>query len=105
MQSQIPNLGGLLDGTAPILSGAVVEGPTSAASKGLVDGMRTCPTDCVDMFAQFNGNKESIFKDNVQSYSTDEPAVDLTATSFLAFAWRIAGAPTPAADSTAPRLK
>jgi hypothetical protein len=33
----------------------------------------------------------SIFKDNVRSHSTDEPAIDLTATSPLAFAggWSI----------------
>jgi hypothetical protein len=30
----------------------------------------------------------------VQSYSTDEPAIDLTATSFLMYAWRIAGGPS-----------
>ena len=91
-ESQIANLAGSLDGAAPILSGAVVEGPASAASKGLVDGMRTCPADGVDVFAAFNGNK-AVFKDDVQSYTTDEPAVDLTATSFLAFAWRITGGP------------
>jgi hypothetical protein len=34
-----------------------------------------------------------LFKDDQQSYSTVEPAIDLTAPSFLMFAWRIAGAP------------
>jgi hypothetical protein len=34
----------------------------------------------------------------VQSYTTTEPAIDLTATSFLMFAWRQAGAPTPIAS-------
>jgi hypothetical protein len=28
-----------------------------------------------------------VYKDDVQSYSTDEPAIDLTAASPLAFAW------------------
>jgi hypothetical protein len=31
--------------------------------------------------------------DKVQSYNTVEPAIDLTARSFLMFAWGIAGAP------------
>jgi hypothetical protein len=30
-----------------------------------------------------------IFRDNVQSYSTVEPAIDLTASSPLALAWQI----------------
>jgi hypothetical protein len=29
-----------------------------------------------------------VFRDNVQSYSTVEPAIDLTALSPLAFAWQ-----------------
>jgi hypothetical protein len=52
--------------------------------------MRTCPVNGVDQYAQFNGGG-STFQDNVQSWSTVEPAVDLTATSPLAFAWQIAG--------------
>jgi hypothetical protein len=47
----------------------------------------------VDTFAQFNGSG-AVFKDNVQSYSTVEPAIDLTASSFLAFSWQMAGAPS-----------
>jgi hypothetical protein len=41
----------------------------------------------------------AVYKDNVQSYSTDEPAIDLTATSFFMYAWRIAGAPKRNAHS------
>src|SRR5437667_6794862 len=92
MQHQVANLVGSLDGTSPILKGAAVEGPNSIATKGLLSGMRTCHADGVDVFAQFNGNG-AVFKDNVQSYSTVEPAIDLTASSFLAFSWTIAGAP------------
>jgi endoglucanase len=90
MQHQVANLAGSLDGTPPILAGAAVEGPNSTTSKGLVSGMRTCPVDGVDQYAQFNGSSAT-FQDNVQSWSTDEPALDLTATSPLAFAWQIAG--------------
>jgi endoglucanase len=72
---------------SPLLGGAV-EGPTSSATSGLVDHMRRCPADGVDRFKAFNG-RGAVFKDNVQSYSTDEPAIDLTASSPLAFAWQI----------------
>ncbi len=93
MQHQVANLVGSLDGTAPVLKGAVVEGPNSISTRGLVSGMRTCPVNGVDVFAQFNGNK-AVYQDNVQSFSTVEPAIDLSASSFLAFSWTIAGAPT-----------
>jgi endoglucanase len=90
MQHQVANLVGSLDGSAPVLAGAAVEGPNSAATRGLVTGMRTCLANGVDVYAAFNGGAE--FKDDVQSYSNTEPAVDLTATSPLAFAWQMSGA-------------
>jgi endoglucanase len=52
--------------------------------------MRACPALGGDSFAVFNGFT-AVYKDNVQSYSTVEPAIDLTASSPLAFAWQIAG--------------
>ena len=51
------------------------------------------PPNGADQFSQFNGNG-AVYKDNVQSFSTVEPAIDLTASSFLAFSWVIAGAPS-----------
>ena len=92
MQHQVANLAGSLDGAAPVLAGAAVEGPNSIAAKGTLSGMRACPIDGVDVFAQFNG--KAVYKDFVQSYSTVEPAIDLTASSFLAFSWQISGAPS-----------
>ena len=89
MQHQVANLAGSLDGSPPILAGAAVEGPNKITSRGLVSGMVTCPANGVDQYASFNGSS-AVFQDNVQSWSTDEPAVDLTATSPLAFAWQIA---------------
>ena len=89
MQHQVANLAGSLDGSPPILAGAAVEGPNKITSRGLVSGMLTCPANGVDQYASFNGSS-AVFQDNVQSWSTDEPAVDLTATSPLAFAWQIA---------------
>jgi hypothetical protein len=52
--------------------------------------MRACPTNGVDAYAPFNGQSAQ-FKDNVESYSNTEPAIDLTATSPLAFARQAAG--------------
>jgi hypothetical protein len=92
MQHQVANIVGSLDGSAPILAGALVEGPNSFAATGLLDGMRKCPPHGGDAYKQFNGNG-AVFKDDQQSYSTVEPATDLPAASFLMFAWRTAGAP------------
>jgi endoglucanase len=55
--------------------------------------MVTCPPGGGDRYRAFNGHG-AVYKDDVQSYSTDEPAIDLTATSFLMYAWRIAGGPS-----------
>ncbi|HEY6398547.1 MAG TPA: glycoside hydrolase family 9 protein [Solirubrobacteraceae bacterium] len=87
-QHQVANLAGSLDGTAPVLAGAVVEGPSGHATTGALTHMRACPPRGGDAFAAFNGR--AVFRDNVQSYSTIEPAIDLTASSPLAFAWQIA---------------
>lgn len=98
-QQQPANLLGSLTGGSPELWGAAVEGPTSEATSGGYDTMRACPPGGGDRYARFNGNdgtaKPAVYKDNVESYSTTEPAIDLTATSFLMFSWRQAGAPKP----------
>ena len=83
-----------------ILAGALVEGPNTFAATGFLDGMRKCPAGGGDVFKKFNANG-TVYKDDQQSYSTVEPAIDLTAASFLMFSWRIAGAPAtflPSAD-------
>ena len=92
MQHQVANIVELTNGTPPILSGAAVEGPDSFAARGTLTGMLACPPNGGDVFAQFDGNG-AVYEDNVQSYSTVEPAIDLTASSPLAFSWQIAGAP------------
>jgi endoglucanase len=96
MQHQVTNIIGSLDGSPPVLAGAAVEGPNGTLYSGSLTGMRPCPPDGSDVFAQFNGSGAK-FRDNVESFSTVEPAIDLTATSPLAFAWQAAavGGPPP----------
>jgi endoglucanase len=89
MQHQVANLAGSLDGSPPVLAGAAVEGPNGVVYRGVVSGMRLCPPDGSDPFAQFNSR--ALYEDDVQSFSTVEPAIDLTATSPLAFARQMAG--------------
>ena len=100
IQHQVANLAGALDGTSggtPVLWGASVEGPATSATSGVIDGMNLCPANGADVFKKFNGNdgvfdpsQMSVYRDNMQSYSTTEPAIDLTATSFLMWSWRLA---------------
>lgn len=103
IQHQVANLAGALNGTeggTPILWGAASEGPAGAATSGTLPGMILCPANGKDTFKKFNGNdgvfdgsQVAVYQDNVQSYSTTEPAIDLTATSFLMWSWRLAGHP------------
>ena len=92
MQHQVTNLVPKPPNGPPFLFGAAVEGPNSYAATGTLPYMVACPPDHENPFAAFNGNG-AIYEDNVQSYSTVEPAIDLTASSFLGFAWEIAGKP------------
>ena len=85
-QHQVANLVGSLDGSPPVLAGAVVEGPSEERATASVSGMRRARPGGGDAFARFNSR--AVFKDNVQSYTTTEPAIDLTASSMLAFAWQ-----------------
>ena len=104
IQHQAANLVGALNGTSggtPILWGAASEGPAGFTSSGFLDGMNRCPANGVDTFKIFNGNngkfdssQTAFYKDDVQSFSTTEPAIDLTATSFLMWSWRLAQRPS-----------
>ena len=104
IQHQVANLAGALDGTSggtPVLWGAAAEGPSSSATSGIVPGMILCPANGKDTFKIFNGNDGpfkasdvAVYRDNMQSYSTTEPAIDLTSTSFLMWSWRMAQGPS-----------
>jgi len=87
---QVANQVGALDGTTPILKGAVVEGPNGTLYQGFMTGMRNCPADDSDPYAAYNSTQAK-FKDDIESFSTVEPAVDLSALSPLAFSRQILG--------------
>jgi endoglucanase len=87
---QVANLAGSKNGQPPILAGALVEGPVREAESGAPTGSAACPPDGEDGFSQFDGNG-AMYRDSVEYYSTNEPAIDLTAPSFLLFSWQIAG--------------
>jgi endoglucanase len=90
MQHQVANIRGSLNGSPPVLRGAVVEGPNSFSAHGRLPGMRACPPLGRDRFAPFDGHG-AVFVDDVQSYDTVEPAIDLTAATPLAFAMEAEG--------------
>jgi endoglucanase len=100
IQHQVANLAGAPDGSSggtPVLWGAASEGPGGYISSGVLDNMILCPANGADLFKKFNGNggafdpsQTALYQDNVQSFSTTEPAIDLTATSFLMWSWRMA---------------
>ena len=94
LQHQVANLRGSLDGHGILLRGAAVEGPNAVENlaTGFVTGMNACPANGIDSYAIFDGN-DAAFQDNVQNFPNTEPAIDLTASSPLMFAWRIAGQP------------
>jgi endoglucanase len=91
LQHQVANIVGSLNGSPPVLAGAVVEGPSGETSAGSLPGMRACPAQGGNAFARFNSAKAK-YKDNVQTYTNTEPAIDLTASSMLAFSWQSASA-------------
>jgi endoglucanase len=85
---QVANLLGVNDPPTPILAGALVEGPIKKPESGAPNGAKICPASGSDALSKFDGNG-AIYKDDVRFYATNEPAIDLTAPSFLMFAWRM----------------
>ena len=89
MQHVVANLSGSLDGTPPLVRGAVVNGPNDKTlfEGGLgefFDEGRTCPANGKDVYRQFTGHG-SRFVDDVRSWQTVEPALDFDAAAMLAF--------------------
>ena len=87
MQHQVANLSGSRNGTGAIATGAVVNGPNdpSQFDGGLGDyqpGMKVCPAGGTDAFAAFSG-QGSRYADDVRSWQTSEPALDMTGAAIL----------------------
>jgi endoglucanase len=90
MQHQIANLNGTTDGTPPIDVGAVVNGPNSAGIfrgglGGFQDGMVRCPAKPGSVYRPYDG-RGSRYVDDVRSWQTDEPALDMTGAAIIAAA-------------------
>ena len=82
---QVANLSGALDGHPPLLTGAVVNGPTAPGglkSLGAPDGHRACSHS---LPAKLDKTRMR-YRDEVGSFATSEPSDDLAALSLLAFA-------------------
>ena len=84
MQHQVANLAGSLDGSDADAGRGGRRGAEQRRHERRGAADAPVPGHGVDRFARFNS--AAVFRDNVQSYSTVEPAIDLTATSPLAFA-------------------
>ncbi|MGB7805699.1 MAG: glycoside hydrolase family 9 protein [Actinomycetota bacterium] len=85
MQHQIANLRGSTDGSAPLLAGATVDGPSDyIPGAGFFGNAVACPPGGNNPFAPFDRDAWR-YIDRVQSWSTVEPSLDYTAMSFYAF--------------------
>jgi endoglucanase len=90
MQHQIANLEGSTDGSPPLDVGAVVNGPNSASIfsgglGGFQDGMVHCHATGPSRYVRFDG-RHSRYVDDVRSWQTDEPALDMTGAAVIAAA-------------------
>jgi endoglucanase len=93
MQHQVANLSGTLDGTRPVDVGAVVNGPNGKDNfegglGGFQTGMRHC-TAASRRLDRFDGHG-SRYVDDVRSWQTDEPALDMTGAAVVAAAAQLA---------------
>lgn len=87
MQHQVANIKGSTTGAAPVDTGAVVNGPNDQTQfdDGLgdyQDGMVKCPSNGADPFSAFTGHG-SRYVDDVRSWQTSEPALDMTGAAIL----------------------
>jgi endoglucanase len=95
MQHQVANLKGSADGSSPVATGAVVNGPNSEDqfSDGLGDyqaGMTRCPAGG-DPYEAYTGHG-SRYVDDVRSWQSSEPALDMTVSAVAGAAFQEAAA-------------
>jgi endoglucanase len=96
-QHQVSNLRAGPDGSRPVLTGAVVNGPNDPAqfADGLgdyQDGMVPCPADGQDRYDRFS-RSDTRYVDDVRSWQTSEPALDMTGSAIIAAALQAVSAP------------
>ena len=89
-QHQVSNLRAATNGSGPVLTGAVVNGPNDPAQfeGGLgdyQDGMVPCPAGGRDGYAAFNRG-DTRYVDDVRAWQTAEPALDMTGSAIIAAA-------------------
>ena len=92
MQHQVANLSGSQDGTPPLDVGAVVNGPNGADNfedglGGFQDGMVHCSAGATTL-PRFDA-RGSRYVDDVRSWQTDEPALDMTGAAIIAAATQL----------------
>jgi len=86
LQHQVANLSGSLSGGSPILLGAVVNGPNSVDEfTDISDVGIKCPANGKDPFSKFTG-KDTRYMDDVRTWQSSEPALDMSALSPIMFA-------------------
>jgi endoglucanase len=95
-QHQVANLSGSIDGSPPVLTGAVVNGPNDPDlfADGLgdyQDAMVGCPAGGSDPYAAFTGHG-SRYVDDVRAWQTDEPALDMTGSAIIGAALQASAA-------------
>lgn len=86
-QHQVANLAGSLNGSAPVVLGAVVGGPNGPANfegLGMPGGANKCPPTKGDVYAQYD-TKHAKYEDNVTAWPSSEPALDYTVGSLMLF--------------------
>jgi endoglucanase len=92
LHHQIANLSGSLDGTPPLLLGAVVNGPAALgelAHLSAPSASRACPPTGGDRYAPLAG-KGAGFRDMLPAYPSIEPADDYVALTGLLLARQVA---------------
>ena len=96
LHHQVANLVGSLDGSPPVLGGRRRRGPERHALRGFADRDAELPARRRRRVRAVQRSGSAKFRDNIESFSTVEPAIDLTATSPLAFAWQTVAVPAMA---------
>ena len=84
IQHQVANLDGTTNGQSPLAVGAVVNGPNGSDQfDGGLGDFQDGMVHCSVSYSAFDGHS-SRFVDDVRSWQTDEPALDMTGAAIIA---------------------